>query len=78
MEIEGPTRAALKRRARLFRYDAHLEAAADLFDRDPLAWTRLPVALEDASGMYRDMRNDYRAAVKAGVIPPDDRGPRAA
>ncbi len=76
-EIQGPTRGALERRARLFQYDPHLEAAADLFDRDPLAWAQLPVALQDASGMYRDMRNDYRAAVRAGVIP-DDRGPRAA
>ncbi len=78
MEIQGPTRDALERRARLYRYDRHLEAAADLFDSDPAAWARLPVHVQDASGLYRDFRADYRAAVKAGVIPPDDRGPRAA
>ncbi len=68
----------LERRARLFKFDSHLEAAADLFDRDPHAWAQLPVALQDASGIYRDLRDGYCAAVKAGLINPDDRGPRAA
>ncbi len=69
MELPDPDRARLERRARLYKYDRRLEAAADLFDSDPAAWARLPIHLQDASGLYRDFRADYRAAVEAGRHP---------
>jgi hypothetical protein len=62
--------------ARSYAYDPELEKAADLFDRDPRAWARLPVILQDRSGIYRDFRQSYFRAVAAGAIP-DDRGPAA-
>ncbi len=77
-EILSASDYQLAVRARRFKFDPHLEAAADLFDRDPHAWAQLPVALQDASGIYRDLRDGYRAAVQAGLINPDDRGPCAA
>ncbi len=66
----------LRANARHYAYDPNLERAADLFDADPHAWTQLPVQLQDRSGIYRDHRDDYRRAVRAGAIP-DDRGPHA-
>ena len=69
--------AVLAGNARLYRYDADLERYADMFDRDLQAWQALPVHVQDASGMYRDARAAYRAAVKAGAVP-DDHGPTAA
>lgn len=63
--------------ARHYQYDETLEKAANLFDTDPQAWLKLPVILQDRSGLYRDARADYRRAVKAGVVS-DDRGPHAA
>ncbi len=66
--------AQLRGVATLYRYDKTLDEAADLFDRDPRAWQQLPVIVQDRSGFYRDLRDAYRRAVKAGVIP-DDRGP---
>ena len=70
-------RARLEINARLYRFDATLEAAADLFDQDVAAWQRLPVLLQDRSGQYRDARASYRRAVEAGAVP-DDRGPSTA
>lgn len=55
----------------MYRPDPALDHAADLFDADPQAWSRLPVKLQDLSGIHRDMRNQYRAAVAAGLIPDD-------
>ena len=69
--------ARLEGNARLFRYDADLERAADLFDSDVDAWSRLPVIVQDRSGLYRDARAAYRRAVEAGAVA-DDRGPTAA
>ena len=64
-------RARLEIAARLYHCDADLERAADLFDTDPIAWTQLPVILQDRSGMYRDARAAYRAAVEAGAVADD-------
>ncbi len=69
--------ARLEINARLYRFDATLEAAADLFDQDVAAWQKLPILLQDRSGQYRDARASYRRAVEAGAIR-DDRGPAAA
>jgi len=71
-QTPGASRLAkLEMNARLFTFDAHLERAADLFDSDVEAWQRLPVLLQDRSGMYRDARNAYRAAVEAGAVADD-------
>jgi len=64
--------ARLELNARGFKYDATLEAAADLYDTDVAAWQQLPVELQDRSGMYRDFREYHRQAVAAGVIPEGD------
>ncbi len=82
MEIDFPAikeidTDAVRLEAKFFRYDEHLDRAADLFESDPQAWLKLPVQLQDASGLYRDRRTLYRKAVDRGVIP-DDRGPSAA
>ena len=63
--------AKLELNAKLFEYSQTLEDAANLYDSDPIAWLRLPVLLQDRSGMYRDARSAYRKAVQAGAIPDD-------
>lgn len=62
--------------ARHYQYDETLEKAADLYDSDPAAWQRLPVILQDRSGLYRDFRAAYYRAVAAGAVA-NDRGPTA-
>ncbi len=69
----GQERARLARNAQPYRYDKLLDDAANLYETDPQAWSRLPVLLQDRSGLYLDQRSDYRAAVRAGAIP--DRTP---
>lgn len=66
--------AKLELNAKMFEFNAHLEKLADLFDSDVEAWQRLPVIVQDRSGLYRDARQQYRDAVAAGAIA-DDRGP---
>lgn len=63
--------------SRLYRPDPELDRAADLFDSDPQAWLRLPVHLQDLSGLQRDARAQYLAAVAAGLIPDDRTGSAA-
>ncbi len=63
--------------ARLYAPDPHLDRAADLFEQDRQAWERLPARTRDLSVIHKDLRNVYRAAVRARLIP-DDRGPSAA
>ncbi len=63
--------ARLEMNARLFTFDAHLDRCADLFDSDVEAWQRLPVIVQDRSGLYRDARQQYRDAVAAGAVPDD-------
>ncbi|MDP9427574.1 MAG: hypothetical protein M3Q47_01235 [Actinomycetota bacterium] len=62
--------------ARLYRPDPRLDEAADLFETDRQAWDRLPARTRDLSVIHLDLRNVYRAAVRARLIP-DDRGPAA-
>ena len=69
--------AKLELNAKMFEFNAHLEKLADLFDSDVEAWQRLPVILQDRSGMYRDARQQYRAAVEAGAVE-DDRNANTA
>ena len=67
-----PNLARLARNAKLYRYDKTLDEAADLFDTDVAAWSKLPVDLQDRSGMYRDARDTYRRAIAAGAIPKEE------
>jgi len=71
---EASRLARLEMNSRLYTFDATLEAAANLYDEDVAAWQRLPVILQDRSGLYRDARDQYRRAVAAGAVV-DDRGP---
>ncbi len=68
--------ARLERNARHFQPDPQLDRAADLFHQDRAAWDTLPAQLRSLSSIYADFREDYRAAVRAGVVPAD-RGPAA-
>lgn len=70
--------ARLELNARAFRFDGHLDPIADAMERgDTDAWAGLHPRLQDRASIYRDLRDNYRAAVAAGAIP-DDRGPDAA
>ncbi len=63
--------------ARMYRPNELLDRAADLFENDRQAWDRLPARTRDLSLIHKDLRDLYRAAVRARLIP-DDRGPSAA
>ncbi|MDP9427394.1 MAG: hypothetical protein M3Q47_00265 [Actinomycetota bacterium] len=62
--------------ARMYEPDELLDRAADLFENNRPAWERLPARTRDRSVIHKDMRDLYRAAVRARLIP-DDRGPAA-
>lgn len=68
-------RARLEMNARGHHYDAGLERVADLFNTDRQAWNALPRQVQSVSSVYRDLRDHYRRAVKAGAVP-DSRGPQ--
>ncbi len=77
-EPDWSRNARLEVNARSHKFDARLDAIADLMDRgDVEAWQKLPVRLIGEASMYRDIRANYNTAVAAGVIR-DDRGPHAA
>ncbi len=63
--------ARLERNARHFRPDPQLDRAVELFYSDREAWNRLPAQLRSQTGIYEDFREQYRAAVRAGVVPAD-------
>jgi len=82
MTFEGFDRDAgsLIANARAFRYDAGLDQLADLRDSDFPAYMQRLGNVAGALSLvesYADLRDSYRRAVSAGVIP-DDRGPSAA
>lgn len=64
-EVHDSRLAKLELAAGLFRYDESLETAADLFASDVAAWQRLPLIVQDRSGLYMDARQAYRDAVAA-------------
>jgi len=70
-------RAKLALNARLFKYDKRLDEAADLYDVDVDAWSRLPLVVRDHASIYADLRAAYRRAVSQGAVA-DNRGPNAA
>lgn len=63
--------ARLELNARGYRYDPVLDPAADKLDRGPEAWKDMPAHLLSVASVHKDMRDMYRAAVKAGAIPDD-------
>ena len=67
--VLSPAQGVLYGRSKLYRPDATLDRIADLYDNDREAWERMPASVKDHSILHRDMRNDYRAAVDAGLIP---------
>lgn len=77
LEIAGPSSAQLISNARAFRYDADLERVLDTFFNDRPAYNRLPTAWQSRAGVYAELRDSYRTAVDAGLIP-DDRTPTSA
>ena len=70
-------RGRLAANSRLYRPDANLDRLADMYENDRHRWDALPLQQRDLSYMHLEMRQQYRRAVAAGVIP-DDRGPSAA
>ncbi|MDP9461661.1 MAG: hypothetical protein M3Q22_15905 [Actinomycetota bacterium] len=57
--------------ARMYEPNELLDMAADLFENDRPAWDRLPARTRDLSIVHKDMRDLYRAAVRARLIPDD-------
>ncbi len=51
-----------------FQPDPQLDRALELFYTDGGAWDRLPAQLRSQTGIYEDLRESYRVAVKAGVV----------
>ena len=68
---------ALAANARMYRPDTTLDRLADLYESNRPEWDRMPARLRDLSILHKDMRDTYRSAVAAGLVP-DDRGPSAA
>ncbi len=68
-EVASFEAGRLAANARLYKYDAVLDRAADLYESDPAAWQQLPAVLKDHSSIQLDLRRYYRAAVEAGVVP---------
>ncbi len=62
--------------SRMYRPDPQLDKAADMFEQDREAWERLHPTTRDLSLIHLDLRNLYRAAVRARLVPAD-RGPAA-
>ncbi len=63
--------------ARMYRPDAHLDRLADMFENDRDRWDALPARQRDLSLIHKEMRDVYRSAVRARLVP-DDRGQSAA
>jgi len=63
--------ARLEMNARHYSYDPVLDPVADLIEQGPAAWRDVHPKLQSLASIHLDMRNDYRAAVRAGVIPDD-------
>lgn len=75
-ELDSFAAARLAANARMYRPDAVLDRAADLYRADRAAWEKLPARVRDESLIHLDMRDIYRGAVAAHLVP-DDRGPAA-
>ena len=75
--LDSVAQGQLAASARMYRPDAQLDGAADLYENDRQAFQQLPARLQDLGFMHYEMRRTYRDAVRAGVIAPD-RGPSAA
>lgn len=67
--------ARLEINARAYHYDPTLDAACDVIEQGPTAWRELHPKLLSVAAVHLDLRNYYRAAVRAGVVPDDRSGP---
>jgi len=63
--------ASLELNARGYRFDPILDAAADKLEQGREAWADMPAPLLRQATVHKDLRDHYRAAVKAGVVPDD-------
>ncbi|MDP9458997.1 MAG: hypothetical protein M3Q22_01680 [Actinomycetota bacterium] len=75
-DVLGADSGALRANARLYRPDPRLDGLADLYESDRDAWSRLSLRDRDLSYLHYEMRQTYRAAVHAGLVPAG-RGPAA-
>ncbi len=57
--------------AKMYEPNELLDRAADLYEQDRQAWERLPARTRDLSVIHKDLRDLYRAAVRARLIPDD-------
>ena len=57
--------------ARHYTFDPTLDAVADLIEQGPQAWAHVHPKLLDLASIHKGFRDQYRAAVEAGVIPDD-------
>ncbi len=71
-DLSASELAKLQMNARGYRFDATLDAAADLFHTDLEAWKRLPPVLQDYASIYSDFREYHRRAIAHGIIKEED------
>ena len=65
------TAGRLAANARAYKPDATLDRLADLFENSRQEWNQLPLRARDLSFIHKEMRDTYRAAVRAGLVPDD-------
>ena len=70
------TAGRLAANARAYKPEATLDRLADLFESSGSEWDQLPSRARDLSFIHKEMRDTYRGAVRAGLVP-DVRGPSA-
>ncbi len=63
--------ARLEANARHYQPDPQLDRAVELFYSDRAAWNALPAQLRSLTPIYETFRQQYRDAVRAGVVPAD-------
>lgn len=63
--------ARLEMNARHYSYDPVLDPVADLIEQGPAAWRDVHPKLVDLGSVHKDIRDQYRAAVRAGVVRDD-------
>ncbi len=66
--------ARLEVNARHYQPDKVLDGIADLIEQGPAAWRDVHPKLLSLGAVHKDIRDQYKAAVAAGVVP-DDRNP---
>ena len=78
IESTVPYAGQLEMNASSYRFHPVLDPAADLIDAgDHAGFTALPERVQDLAGIHKDFRDQYRAAVRAGVIADNRSAPSA-